>query len=51
VLIRLQDRSLVVMAYYEARNARTEVEREVDLARQLEVIKSATRRAWQEAGD
>jgi hypothetical protein len=39
------------MAYYEARNARTEVEREVDLARQLEVIKSATRRAWQEAGD
>jgi hypothetical protein len=42
VLIRLQDRSLVVIAYYEARNARTEVEREVDLARQLEAIKSAT---------
>jgi hypothetical protein len=29
-LIRLQDRSLVVMACYEARNARTEVERETD---------------------
>jgi hypothetical protein len=51
VLIRLQDRSLVVMACYEARNARTEVEREVDLARQLEAIKSATQRARREAGD
>jgi hypothetical protein len=29
-LIRLQDRSLVVMACYEARNARTEIERETD---------------------
>jgi hypothetical protein len=39
------------MACYEARNARTEVEREVDLARQLEAIKSATQRARREAGD
>jgi hypothetical protein len=48
---QLQDRSLVVMAYYKARNARIEVEREVDLARQLEAIKSATQRARREAGD
>lgn len=41
-LIRLEDRSLVVMAYYEARNARIEVERETDLARQLRAIESAT---------
>jgi hypothetical protein len=39
------------MAYYKARNARIEVEREVDLARQLEAIKSATQRARREAGD
>jgi hypothetical protein len=40
-----------VIAYYEARNARTEVEREVDLARQLEAIKSATQQVRREAGD
>jgi hypothetical protein len=50
-LIRLQGRSLVVMACYEARNARIEVERETDLARQLRAINSATQRARREAGD
>jgi hypothetical protein len=50
-LIRLQDRCLVVVACYEPRNAGTEAEREADLARQLQAIKSATQRARREAGD
>ena len=39
------------MACYEARNARTEIERETDLARQLRAIERATQRARREAGD
>jgi hypothetical protein len=35
VLIRLHDRSLVIMVYYEARKGGSEVERESDLVERL----------------
>jgi hypothetical protein len=41
VLIRLYDRSLVIIAYYEARKGGSEVERESDLVERLQEIKSA----------
>jgi hypothetical protein len=51
VLIRLYDRSLVVMVCYEARKARSEAERESDLLERLQEIKSATLLARRQAGD
>jgi hypothetical protein len=51
VLIRLHERSLVMMAYYEARKARLEAERESDLAERLQEIKLATLLVRQQAGN
>jgi hypothetical protein len=51
VLIRLHDRSLVVMACYKARKGGSEAERESDLAERLQEIKSAVLLAQQQAGD
>jgi hypothetical protein len=42
VLIRIYERSLVVMVYYEARKVRSEAERESDLVERLQEIKLAT---------
>jgi hypothetical protein len=49
VLIRLHERSLVMMAYYEARKARSEAERESDLVERLQEIKLATLLVRQQA--
>jgi hypothetical protein len=45
VLIRLQERNLVVIACYKARNGESEAEREADLAERLQAIDIATERA------
>jgi hypothetical protein len=45
VLLRLQDRNLLVVASYEARDGRSTAEREADLARQLRGLAEATRLA------
>jgi hypothetical protein len=51
VLIRLHDRSLVIIVCYEARKGGSEVERESDLAEKLQEIKSAVLLAQHQAGD
>lgn len=51
VLIKLQERNLVVMACYEARNGESEAEREADLADRLQAIDIATKRAQDKIGD
>ena len=51
VLIKLQERNLVVIACYKARNRELEVEREADLADRLQAIDIATKRAQDKIGD
>jgi hypothetical protein len=51
VLIKLQERNLVVMACYEARNGESETEREADLAERPRAIDTATKRAQEKIGD
>jgi hypothetical protein len=51
VLIKLQERNLVVIACYEARNRELEAEREADLAERLQAIDIATNRAQEKIGD
>jgi hypothetical protein len=48
VLFELSKGSVLVMAYYGARNGRGEVEREADLIEQLEAIRGAIQRARSE---
>jgi hypothetical protein len=45
VLLKLQDRNLLIVALYEARDRRSAVEREAALARQLRGLAEATRLA------
>jgi exonuclease III len=51
VLLKLQERSLLLIAAYEARNGTTEADREADLAIRLQAITASTQQARQVAGN
>jgi hypothetical protein len=51
VLLKLQERSLLVIVGYEARNGVTEADREADLAMRLQAVEAATQRARERVAD